>query len=401
MGYGDGTVVWDPKRQRYIGRFEVHDGSPKRRRGHVTARTEAEAWAKIRKKRKTLAALPAYDERLRLDDFLRRWLRDMQATVRDRTAANYASQVEGHLIPALGGHRLVDLRPEHVRRYRDEKLADGYSPRTVTHHLKALRAALGHGMREGLIERNVATLVPGPHIPKADVRPLNLAQALNLLEQVRSDPYEAVYVLAVTLGMRQGEILGLRWSDVAPAPARHRGSVRDVSAASDVGGTVPALGAGATLTIRKSLVWLNGRATLEDTKTDSSRRTLTLPRRAVEALERRRVIQNLNRIEASDDWNPKWDATPLVFTDRDGYAVERTAITRALYRHLDAAGLPRVTFHQLRHGMVGIAKQDFRMATEEIAGVAGHASMSETTDTYMHLDDRSAELARHWDEVTE
>jgi integrase len=369
MGYGDGTAWYDPKRQRWIGRYERHTGRARRQRGQVSAKTEAECRRKMVKAMATSRVLPAYDARIRLDTFLRAWLADhVTSTVRARTADNYRSQVERHIIPALGGHKLVDVRPADILAYRNDRLVEGLSPRTVSHHLKAIRAALTYAMREGYVDRNVASLVPGPHIPTTDVRPLTLAQAFTLLDQVKGDPYEAVYVLAVTLGMRQGEILGLTWGDVD----------------------------GDRLTIRKSLVWLHGRATLEDTKTDSSRRTLTLPRRAVEALERHLHRQGEDRA-ISKEWNPKWDAAPLVFTDRDGYAVERTVITRALYRHLDAAGLPRVTFHQLRHGLVGIAKQDFGIATEDISGIVGHSSKAETTDTYMHLDDRSAELARQWD----
>jgi integrase len=355
--YGEGTVFWREDRQRWMGSWEVRDGSAHRVRRTVTlkATTKAAAERELAKRRSTYDALPDYDERLRLDTFLGRWLADVAATIKPRTLDYYRSVVETHLAPALGGHRLTELRAAHIAAYRNTALEDS-APRTVSHHLAVLRAALAHAERHGLVARNEAKLVQGPRIPKADVRTLTLAESRRLLDAVAGDPWEAIYILAVTTGMRQGEILGLRWRDID----------------------------GRSLTIAKSLVWLNGAAILDDTKTSSSRRTLTLPARAAAALERRRVAQVAER-EASPAWNPHWDkGFDLVFTDPDGYAVERSLVTRALQRHLEAAGLPRITFHQLRHGYVGIMREA-GMDTDDVSKVLGHASPSETRDTYMHL----------------
>lgn len=357
--WGEGTVFWREDRKRWMGEWAIHDGSGRRRRKTITlhARTEKAAKRELEKRRSTYDALPAYDERLRLDAFLARWLADVATTIKPRTLDYYRSVVDTHLAPRMGGHTLAGLRAAHIADYRKAALADGAAPRSVSHHLAVLRAALAQAERWGLVQRNEAKLVKGPRIPRRDVTTLDSAQTRALLDAVKDDPLEAVYVLAALTGMRQGEILGLRWSDVQEG----------------------------RLTIRASLTWLNGAAILDDAKTAGSHRTLTLPARAAAALARRRVTQ-ADDMAASRHWNPAWDkGYNLVFTDPDGYAVERTLVTRALYRHLTAAGLPRVTFHQLRHGYVGIMRE-LGMSTDDISGILGHASAVETRETYMHLD---------------
>jgi integrase len=395
--WGEGTVGWDESRRRFIGRAWVKDGSPRGKRIGVTATTEAEAWKKLRVKRRKLASSPAYDDRVRLDTFLRRWLDDMGPTVRDRTAANYVMHVEKHIIPALGGYRLVELRPEHVARFRDAKLAEGYSPQTVTHLMKTLRAAIAHAQRLGMRQDNPAALTRAPHIPDATARPLSTAQARTFLRHVEGDPWEAIYILALMLGMRQGEILGLRWTDVSgdadwPDAARAGVPTRAFE------GSSPS--AAHHIEVRRALVWLNGEASLLDTKTERSHRTLTLPAKAAAALERRRVVQNLNRIEGSRTWSPAYDkGWDLVFTDRDGYPIERTAVTRAFQRHLAALGLPKVPFHSCRHTAASWM-HELGMTMRQVADVLGHSKPSLTADTYTHLNtDASAEAARRLDEV--
>ena len=124
--YGQGTVFYRPDRKRWIGMFEVHDGSQRRKRRTVSAKTEAECWRKLREIRRISATLPAYDERMRLDRFMAMWLEDhVLGSVRPRTADNYRSQVVHHINPALGGHKLVGLRAPHVLRWRNDMLAAG------------------------------------------------------------------------------------------------------------------------------------------------------------------------------------------------------------------------------------------------------------------------------------
>jgi integrase len=408
--YGSGTVFYRPDRKRWIGMFEVHDGSQRRKRRTVSARTEAECWRKLREIRRISATLPAYDERMRLDRFMAMWLEDhVLGSVRPRTADNYRSQVEHHINPALGGHKLAGLRAPHVLRWRNDMLSRGDHPRSVSHRMTCLRAALSWAVQLEMIERNVASLVPGPSVSQGDAKPLTVEQARAFLDRLddakrhgKPDPWEAIYVLALTLGMRQAEILGLRWQDVglghtqadANAPVGVS-SLRSGTPATDLGrrDLLP------TLTIRKALVWLRGKPTLEDPKTERSRRTLSLPVRAVSALRDRQKAQRLQRL-ASGKWSPHFDAGyDFVFADPDGYPIERTQITRAFQRHLAAAGLPRVSFHSTR-GTAVDWMTELGLTMREIADIVGHSRPSMTSDVYSHLGNiATVKAAKLYDEA--
>lgn len=367
MGYGDGTVRWDEPRQRWVGRYEKHGGRARRQRGWVSSRSEAECRRKLAKAIQTSATLPAYDGRLRLDTFLGRWLDEMQSGIRAVSADQHRSRVETHIAPRLGGHRLVDLRVPHIAAFRDDLVDSGLAPRTVNHVLGTLRYALAKAVEWRMVERNEASFVKGPHVPQGDTQPLTTAQAAVLLRHVEGDDWEAIYVLAVRLGMRQSEILGLRWRDVVDT----------------------------RIEVRKTLTWLHGRATLEDPKTERSHRTITLPREAARAIKARLAMQEGDRA-ISNAWSPFFDnGYDLVFTDRDGYAIERTQVTRAFQRHLATTGLPKVAFHSTRATAI-TRMHELGMTMREIADVVGHSKPSMTSDTYTYLGDtasiRAAEL---------
>lgn len=361
--YGVGTIYWREDRQRWVGLYEVHDGSNRRRRRMVSDKDKAECRRKLRRAQSMSVALPNHDERMSVERFLHQWLDSVTPSVRARTADNYRSMIETHIAPAIGGFRLSGLTVPDIERYRNAKLLE-LAPRTVSHHLACLRAALGKAEAWGMVPRNVAAMVKGPSVPSPDIRPLSVAQARTLLARVQGDPWEAVYALALLTGMRQGEILGLRWGDIDLDARR--------------------------LVIRHTLVWLNGRPTLEEPKTDRSRRSLRLPVRVVAALRWRQGAQQAER-EASDQWHD----VDLVFAGPHGDAIRRDIYTREFQRHLREANLPMQRFHDLRHATVGILL-DLGMTMREIADVIGHSKPSTTSDVYSHLGqdaaDRAAEL---------
>lgn len=367
--YGVGTKpFWVEKRQRWVALFEVHDGSERRRRKTVSAKTEAECARKLEQARSTYAVHPNLDERMTVGTYLRRWLAEtVTPEVRPRTADNYRSMIETHVAPAIGGHKLAGLTVLDVERYRNAKLASGLAPRSVSHHLAMLRTALGRAEATGLVRRNVASMVAGPSVPIADIRPLTVPQARTLLDHVSGDRWEAVYALALLTGMRQGEILGLRWGDIELDNRR--------------------------LVIRKTLVWLKGNPTLEDAKTERSKRTIVLPLRALAALRWRQGAQEADRDKCESAEPGHWHALDLVFSDDHGDPIRRDYFTRAYQRHLAAAGLPKMSFHSTRHSTVGML-HDLGMSMAEIAVVLGHSKPSTTEDIYSHLqsNDRAAKI---------
>ena len=249
----------------------------------------------------------------KLAAFLDAWLDDVVArSVRPKTHASYRSIVGCHLKPALGHVRLADLRPGHVQAYLNAAIASGLAPRTVAYHRNILRQALGYAERLELVGRNVARLVVPPRIPRSTVSPLDPDEARQFLEAIAGDRLEAAYLLALAAGLRQGEILGLRWSDVDLAGGMAR--------------------------IRVALQRVDGQFALVEPKSASSRRTVALPAIAVRALVNHRARQTTERLSVRAPEPPFED---LIFTTTAGGPIDGINLTRRFQRILRQAGIRR------------------------------------------------------------
>lgn len=190
-------------------------------------------------------------------------------------------------------HRL----PVHVHRLIVELSAE-HSARTVQYALYVLRIALNRAVRWGLVARNVAALVDAPRVPRRQVPVLTREQAQQFIEAVREDRLGALYTVALSLGLRQGETLGLRWAEV------------DLD--------------GRTLTVGAALQRVPGRGlVLVEPKTKTSRRKIPLPRVCVAALREHRVRQLQERLLAGS----LWVETGLVFTTMVGTGLESGKVT--------------------------------------------------------------------------
>jgi len=163
-----------------------------------------------------------------------------------------------HIRPVLGKVKLKNLTPAHVRGLYREKLDAGLSPRSVQYVHVTLHKALKQAIADGLIPRNATEAVKPPQVSREKMRPLTAEQVKVLFEAARGDRLEALYVLAVTTGLRQGELLGLKWDDI------------DL----EVG----------TLQVRHTLTTAKGGPVLSAPKTKGSRRTVRLSQTALEAL---------------------------------------------------------------------------------------------------------------------
>lgn len=193
--------------------------------------------------------------------------------------------------------------------------------------------------------------------------PLSVEQVKTFLAAVRGDRHEALFIVATALGLRKGEVLGLRWEDV------------DLDAA--------------TLTVRYQLQRVAGRLALVPPKTARSRRTVNLPAIVVDALTRHRDRQRWERQRAGDDWQtdggfPALGASGLVFTTPLGTPLDSANITHAFHDALQRAELPRMRFHDLRHGAASLMFSQGEDA-RTIMAVLGHSQISTTMDLYTHI----------------
>jgi integrase len=207
--------IYRRKDGRYERRYTVQtpDG-PKRKR--VYGRRYKEVQRKLAEAMGDAAKGLTFDaENLKLGEYLGRWLTDSVAdTVRPSTFERYEQIVRLHIRPALGNLKLKNVTPAHVRGLYREKLEAGLSARTVQYVHVTLHKALKQAVSDGLIPRNPTDSVKPPQVRKEEIRPLTPEQVKTLFDAAKGDRLEALYVLAVTTGLRQGEMLGLKWDDV-------------------------------------------------------------------------------------------------------------------------------------------------------------------------------------------
>jgi integrase len=360
-GNGDGDVF--PRKNKdgkiigYRGTYWVQtaDG-PKRR--YVSGKTKAETRAALNKAKADRDGGLVYGaDGLKVENYLRRWLEDsVKDTVRGTTFERYEQNCRKHIIPTLGHVKLKNLTPAHVRGLYKEKL-QSLSPRSVRYIHVTLHKALKQAMHDGLIPRNVTEAVKPPQIQREEMRPLTPEQAKTFLETVHAedDRLGALYVMAVTTGLRQGELLGLKWDDI------------DLEAG--------------TLQVRRTLTTAKGGPVLSSPKTKGSRRTVKLSQTALRALRR-----HLDRQLGEDDRaGSLWRENGLIFASEVGEPLDRRYITTHRFKPLiKQAGLPEIRFHDLRHTCATILLSK-NVNPKVVSEMLEHASIAITLDTYSHV----------------
>jgi integrase len=217
-----------------------------------------------------------------------------------------------------------------------------------------LRRALNEALRWGLVARNVATLVQPPRVRRYEISPLDAEQAQRLLTAIRGDRLEALFSVALAVGLRQGEALGVRWQDV------------DLDAG--------------VLRVRHALQAVDGQLMLVEPKTTRSRRTIQLPSLAVGALREHRARQSVERTLAGDAWTDQ----DFVFTSQLGRPLHGATVTHRFQQLLAAAGLPRQRFHDLRHGCATLLLAQ-GVSPRVVMDVLGHSAITLTLNTYSHV----------------
>jgi integrase len=330
----------------------------KRKRKAIYGETRAEVAGKLIKALSDhQGGLPLPNERLTVEAYLRQWLDDCaKPTVRVSTYENYERKLRLHVFPTLGRASLAKLGPRELSGLYAKLLSRGLSPSTVQYVHAVLHRALDQALRWSLIPRIPAELVDAPRAGHHEVTVLSREQVSALLAVAAGDRLEALYILAVTGGLRLGELLGLRWSDLEW----------------DAG----------ILQVRRSLTRTkqNG-LTFSEPKTQKGRRSVTLPSIAVEALRRHKARQNAEKMKVRD----VWDEGDLLFPNEIGRPIERqNRVGRSFKVLLTKAGLPHIRFHDLRHTAATLLLQlgeHPKVVQERI----GHATIGVTMDIYSHV----------------
>jgi len=292
-------------------------------------------------------------EKQTVAQFFDGWLKH-RANVRPRSYEIHEAVVRLHLVPELGKLRLEKLTPQHVQTLLDRKLKSGLSAQSVVCIRQVLRTALSEAVKFNLVARNVAALVSPPQVPHREIKPLDATEARAVLDAAKGTRFEAAYTIALNLGLRRGEILGLRWQDI------------------DFDRN--------TLRVAQALRRVDGKLQATETKTGRSRRTLSLPQSVVAALRTRRACQSREGLVAGNVWQD----SELVFTTRKGTPVDPHFLLWDFQGILKRAGVRRIRFHDLRHGCASLLIA-LGVPLRLIQEILGHASIAITANLYAHI----------------
>jgi integrase len=352
---GEGSV-FKRKDGRWVGRLDVGYEGGKRKRREYYGRTEAEALRRLAEARRASEdGLPLPDERKRLDQFLVGWLGDVaRHSVRPSTYKRYRELVELHVLSEIGRLPLRKLTPAALQSLYARKLDAGLSPTTVGHIHRVLHRALGDALRWGLVVRNPCAAVRPPRVPVNEMRALSVGDAQRLLASLEGEPLQALYVLAITAGLRQGELLGLKWSDIDLGRGR--------------------------LQVQRTVRRIDGELVESEPKSRKSRRTVILTARATAALRAHRARQVEERVRAV-----AWFDLDLVFPNNIGTHMDDGNLRRRSFQPLiERAEVPRVRFHDLRHTAATLLMIQ-GVHPRVVQEMLGHSSVNVTLDTYSHV----------------
>jgi integrase len=289
---------------------------------------------------------------LTVQEFLiERWLPSIEMTIRPNTFVSYSSHLTNHVVVHLGslsihdvdGPTLNALYAELLRCGRLKGRGEGLSPTTVRRVHATLRRAFRDAVRWGLLEKNPVESCDPPRLARTDVmRTWSLDELRAFLKLTRDDEWAVLWLLLATTGMRRGEALGLRWSDV------------------DLRTSV--------ISIRQTIVLVGHRPLVAEPKSARSRRVIVLDTRTTDAFERLR--QNAT-------------AREFVFRTTDGEPIHPAAVSRRFREIVDGSPLPRIRLHDLRHTFATLALQA-GIHPKIVSERLGHSTIALTLDVYSH-----------------
>jgi len=373
QGYGDGSL-----RKRKDGGWEARysyndDETGKRVTKSVYASTQAKVKEKLAelKERIENPPDPKEEERkklseLTLGDWLDTWLKEYKKnSVRATTYTNYFLAIENHIRPELGNMQLNKIRPDHIQKFLND-MSDGkvrdmpLAPWTVQKAKVVLSGAFEQAIRNQIIPFNPVKATVPPKMDQKDIRVLTEDEQRDFLNAVKGHRLEALYTLTLATGLRRGEVIALTWDniDFDNNTLTVKGSVSRV------------------LDIETRKTYL----TLSEPKTKSGRRQVPILSSLAQVLKEHKQRQD-DEIAAAGS---AWQDNNLVFASNIGTYTEPRRVNMSMNKITDAAGLPRFTFHSLRHTFA-TRMLEANISAKIVQDVLGHADVTLTLNTYSHV----------------
>jgi integrase len=353
-GRGEGSI-FQRKDGRWEASFYLEDGSRK----SLYGRTQKEALEKLRAAmREQEQGTLVKGSRETVGQHIEHWLENVhKPAIRISSYVVYRGILDKHILPALGHIPLQKLTVQQVEAFYARKVNEGLSAKTIRCIHAVLHRALAHAVYSNLLARNVCDIAKKslPRQTRHEIRPLTEEQARQLIGKVRGHQLEALLILAITTGMRRGELLALRWQDIN-FNKRY-------------------------LQVRRSVRRVFGYGLrVSEPKTQAGRRKIVLSSFLIGVLTRHRVSQLEMRLKAGTTWEDH----DLVFCNERGSFIEPDNLLVRFKKLLQEIGLPRMRFHDLRHSAATIL-MSMGVPAKVVQEILGHSSISMTLDVYSHV----------------
>lgn len=386
---GEGAI-YRTKAGRWRAAVDLGWADGKRQRKYLSGPTKAAVGRRVRE---ALAQVEAGVPLTRdgvgptVEEWLWYWHDNVQARrVREATLSAQEVVIRRHLVPGLGKIRLRELTPEHVESLLVGLERPQFNSTSVLKVHRCLSRALVVAMQRGLVARNVCTLIDPPSPQTADVDPLTREDARRLLAAARESRNAARWILALSVGLRQGEALALAWPNVD----LDAGTVAIRQAMSRARylhgcGRPPSCGKRPVACPQRK----GHGADLADVKSRAGKRVIVLPKPLVDALRTHRAVQLEERLAAGSVWwtepttakGKSWD---LVFRTPDGRPVGHKSDHAAWKTLLAQAGIRDARLHDARHTAASLLLL-LKVPARVVMDILGHSSYQLTMNTYSHV----------------
>ena len=288
--------------------------------------------------------------------FLEHWLENVhKQRIKQSSYIKYRKALNYHILPELGHIQLQKLTSEHIDVFYAKLLSKGKSPKSIKDIHGIVRSALQYAVKKKRLPRNVADDVDLPRIERYKSQVLDKEQARKLLEAARESRYETLLTVALASGMRRGELLALRWSDIQlDAKSLH---------------------------VQRTVYRVKGAGYVEsEPKTNRGRRNIMLPQFVIAVLKQHRAQQLEMRLQAG----PLWIDRDLVFCNTTGDFLYPDNVSADFKRLVEKAGLPAMRFHDLRHSAATILLA-MGVHPKVVQERLGHSTIAMTMDIYSHV----------------
>ncbi len=338
------------------GKYRAQISLPNGERTGKTFPTKAEAEKWIRDQQQKLdQGFDFQGSKITLAEYLPKWLQTRMIDLRPKTAHQYEQVIKNHILPNIGNIALKDLNLARIEKFYSDLIQSGVGTRIILICHNILHKSLEKAVRYGYVTHNPAHGAALPRYKHSEMQVLDQAQVGYFLVTAQSSAYCALYHLAIRTGLRQGELFGLKWSDLQWLTG--------------------------TLHIQRQVQRVPGQGwSFAEPKTHAGRRTIVIGEGALQVLREHLVHQT----ELKEKVGACWQENDLIFPNTIGAPGDPSNLRKDFRQTLSRAGLPMIRFHDLRHTAASLLL-NHNATVIGVSNMLGHSKPSITLDIYGHL----------------